>query len=554
MKLRKILARGVALAACVAMLSTNVFAASELTLSAAGESGKLKVTISGAVDGQVTFLAVNENTTLSNSTAAADMQYIAQEAKATAADTVISFAQRAGGTSKVDLYAGGEKVTEVASLKGVYVKDSAELTAASKALECESASIPGDNAAWKTFLTGKITVDYAALGATVATPVALSAETAADFSVAAGTAVSDVYPVAVTYKGLAAGTVNVTATSSVSPIVSISATGIPSEAIKVYIAEGETFGDAEAKAEIEDITGFKVVATREDTTTTDVAFNDLTITYASGVATIKYGEFTAPETVAFNVITKAITSSEVVAPAPANVTLNVVEGTTVDTAYVEDKIGTKLSAFSAKYIWNNGDETPVPAGELIYTATKNGETSYTVAITTAKAAFATPVTVAVTINVTPAGAAKTAIKGSVKSSDSTGLVWDFTNGIPVGAVVTAIPYNEESMGNVTGTEEAFTAVSTVVDAEGNFELEVAPGKYTVIVAHTKYAIYAGEIYISRTVLDSNSMQEVTVEANEEKDLGAIALKYTYFGDINQNGTLDRYDYLDFTSEFGSSVN
>ena len=145
------------------------------------------------------------------------------------------------------------------------------------------------------------------------------------------------------------------------------------------------------------------------------------------------------------------------------------------------------------------------------------------------------------------------IKGSVTASDTTGQVEDFSEATPVGAVITAIKHDENAMGNYTGTAEMFDAVSTVVDSRGNFKLEVEPGVYTVIVSHTKYSIYGGEFFVARTILDSNTKKEVTVVESTPVDLGNIELKYTYFGDLNLDGTLNTIDFRTFTQGFGSSI-
>jgi len=145
------------------------------------------------------------------------------------------------------------------------------------------------------------------------------------------------------------------------------------------------------------------------------------------------------------------------------------------------------------------------------------------------------------------------IKGSVTASDTTGQVEDFSEAIPVGAVITAIKHDENAMGNYTGTAEMFDAVSTVVDSRGNFKLEVEPGVYTVIVSHTKYSIYGGEVFVARTILDSNTKREVEIVKGETVNLGNIELKYTYFGDLNLDGALNTTDFRTFTQCFGSSI-
>jgi len=554
MKLRKILARSVAIASCVAMLSTSVFAASELTIATSEDNGKLKVTISGSVNGEVTFLALDEGTTLSDSTSPDKIQYIAQETKSAATDKVITFAQRAGGANKVDLYAGGQNVSEVATTPtSVYVKAVAELV--TTAYESESTLIPTDDDGWKAFLMEKgLTVNYAGIGDTAEAPVALAVANADDFTIAAGAVENNVYPVAVAYKGTQAGTVNVTSIVPASPIVSVAATGIPSEAIDYYINEGEEFTVAIAEAEIADIAGLTVTATHEDTSTSNIDLDDLTYTVsgsgASTVVTLTYGEFPVG-TVPFNVITKAITGVTVENAVPATYQMDVVIGTPVNEAYVEDEIADVVARFSAKYTWNDTTTTDVPAGDITYSVVKVDDDSYTVTISVAKADFATPVTIDVTI--VEVESVATVIKGSVTASDTTGQVEDFSGAVPVGAVITAIKHDENAMGNYTGTAERFDAVSTVVDSRGNFELEVEPGVYTVIISHTKYSIYGGEFFVARTILDSNTKKEVTVVESTPVDLGNIELKYTYFGDLNLDGTLNTIDFRTFTQGFGSSI-
>jgi hypothetical protein len=60
--------------------------------------------------------------------------------------------------------------------------------------------------------------------------------------------------------------------------------------------------------------------------------------------------------------------------------------------------------------------------------------------------------------------------------------------------------------------------------------------------------------ISRTILDENSMQTVSIGAGETKNLNNIALKYTFFGDVNQSGTLNSDDYMLFADRFGEAIN
>lgn len=565
MKMRKILSRAIAIASCVAMLSTSVLAASELTITAGENGGLLKATISGNVSGQVTFLAVDKDATVA-SVADADIQYIAQEEKAQAADTVIQFAQRTGGDNRVDLYAGGMSVTEVAHLKGVYVVNSITANAASVAtVDVTAANVPADNAGWEALLYDKVKVDSVKIGATAPEVITLNASTAADFDVAATQVDEDSYTLNVSYKSTPVSTV---AAEVVANITGITVT--QNSVFDYYIDAGATFDAARAKSAI--IASGKVTAVAStDGEPLPLDLADLTYvvegTGADTKVALSYSGHTAATKVAINVITRKVTGVQTSAGAVrvsfADLGALDIASVTADmvTNYVKNNVA--RANFAPKYTWNDPEKLAeaVPTSNYSYeTAVLTGdgaeEDVYTVVVKAAAAKDdVTAGAVLGNIEVTVTAVTRTLITGSVTVADSTQQVTeDFAGAIPVGAVVTAIKYNAEMMGNYTGTADAFEAVSTVVDASGNFTLEVEPGTYTVIIAHAKYVIIGGELMVSRTVVDANSMKSVTIAEGATENLGAVALKYTYFGDMNLDGTLNGVDFATFKDAFGSSVN
>lgn len=556
MKLRKILARSVAIASCFAMLSTSVFAASELTLTTAKDADKIKTTIAGAVGGQVTFLAVNAGTTLSDTTAPADMQYIDQQTKEAGEDVVISFAKRASGSNTVDLYAGGESVTEVAILNGIAAAEAAAITGTTT-FEVESNAVPATDAEWLAWLQGKVSVSYTELGSTAPTTVTLSAANASDFAVVA-TAGTGSHTIAVTYKGMAAGNVTVTETAPLAPITGITVTGIGG-AIDIFVDSALDEDTAIAKAQEVDIT---VTANRNDSSTTPVTGYTYQWNAADQTVEIVYGEFTAAEKFTFNPIVRAYASVET---STANLRfdledLNVAELTEVTTTVVENAVKALIgtTTFAPEYVWNDSSiaNAAIPSTNFEYATTEGAGTadakSFTVAITLKEAAGNIPAGTSLgSITVTVASAAnRTVITGSVTVADTTGEVTGFGATLPVGAIVTAIKVSDEGNGG-NFTADGYESYADVVDASGNFELEVPAGEYKVYVAHAKYEFFEGDLYISRTIKEEH---DVTIEDGEEVELGALALKYAFFGDTDLDGDVDGDDYANFAPKFGTSIN
>lgn len=559
MKLRKMLASIVAIVACFAMLSTTAFAASELTLTTGKDGDKVKTTISGAVEGQVTFLAVNAGTTISDSTAPADMQYIDQQTKAASADTEISFAKRAGGTDTVDIYAGGTNVTEVAVAYGVAVTESATVTGTT-AFEVENNVVPADDAQWLAWLQGKVSVSYTELGSTTPTTVTLTSSNSADFAVTAS-AEAGVHTIAVTYKGLAAGNVTVTEIVPPAPIVSIAVTGI-GEAIDVYVDSALDEATAIAKAQEVEIT---VNATRDDDTIDPYTEPITGYTYEwneeDQTVEIKYGEHTAPEKFTFTAIVRAYTG---VKTSEGSLNLNIEDlGVTsigeATVALVENAVKTSISTtgFAPEYTWNDPEKanTAVPAENFAYSTVEGASTAelktFAVTVTTKEAAGSVVAGTALgTITVEVSAATATVIKGTVTVADTTGYPLGFGATAPVGAVVTAIRLTEDGNGG-NFAADGYKSFAAATGNGGAFELEVEEGTYQVLVAHAKFEFFEGELYISRTV---KYQEEVTIGDGAEVDLGTINLKYAFFGDTDLDGDVDSDDYAAFARWYNKSVN
>ncbi|MBR2476848.1 MAG: hypothetical protein IKB50_01790 [Clostridia bacterium] len=554
MKLRKILTSAFVLLVCVAMLSTNVLAASVSIATGVDEDGKLKVTLSGDATGQVTFLATDASVALA-SVDGADIQYIDQIDKASS-DRIITFAQRTGGENLVNIYAGGENVTTYASVANVYIVADAEVVDADYVYECAAIAEEFESADLTAFFTANdLVVDYRAVGSLAsadAEQITFSAANADDFDFEIGEPTGSVYPVAVTYKGSAAGSVEVTAVTP-SPVVSIAAE-IPEYDAVVWVEEG-TDADGEVaavEAAAKDV-AIVVTATREDTTTFVVDNDNLTydVNEVEGdlVVTVSYAGFEAPQTLTFEVRERAIESAEVTVNTGVN--MKVPSIADVDAGVVEEYLAENLKAseFAAKYIWNDDAETAIALSALTFTATAGEDNTWNVAVAEEKGLLNA------TIVVTLEEVSLTTITGSVTVQDKTAQVADdFEDAIPVGAVVTAMPYSDETMGNVTNTYDNFSAYATVVDADGNFTLEVDPGHYMVIITHTKYINYYGDIFLSRTVMDDEAVYDVTLDqVGDNYDIGTAELRYAFFGDLNADGTLNGFDSGYYTQNFGLTV-
>lgn len=572
MKLRKILSGAVATVACVAMLSTNVLAAVTVTPGANGN--KLTVEVEG-LTGQTTFLALDAGTSLTAATGD-DIQYIDQ---ADADELNIAFEKRASSDSnKVDLYVGNDDPTVFSPdayevISGVYVAKVAEVVndedIAYEATEVNdfAAKTPAEVTA---FLADKVTVNYNAIGTTDAdTDVILNDEDNASKFVF-GTPVPDgagaKYTISVTYDGIAAGSVTV-AEEDPATITDITIIGIPADAPEVYVENLADFDEDMARAELAKITGLAAQTTLQPQTgdpyTGSIGFDKLGIAVVDGVVSFTYTGITIEETVEFDVI--EIAPETVAGTYSANVNISGDAEAPMDAAAIEEYLVENYASigFDAKYNLNKPNTTEaIPVADLVFEATEpvdgaEDDTAVSTVTVTTSATAAVPSAAVGTINVTINYAAKTVIIGSVTAKDTTGQVTDFASAIPVGAVVTAIKYDDlgyGNMGNYTGTASNFVAAATVVDASGNFELEIAvPGTYKVIVSHTKYEYMWGSVNVSKTILDENTAQDVTIAEGETKDLGSITLRYTYFGDLNFDGRLNGDDSIPYSANFGSTI-
>lgn len=554
MKLRKILASTVAIVACFAMLSTTAFAASELTLTTGKDGDKIKTTIAGAVEGQVTFLAVNAGTALSDTTAPADMQYIDQQTKEAASDVAVSFSKRTGGTDTVDIYAGGSSVTEVAVKYGVAVAEAAAVTGETN-FELPSNEIPADEAEWATWLQGKVSVAYTELGSTEAKTVACTATNGADFT-ATAEAGEGIYTVAVAYKGLAAGTVTATLVAPPSPVTGITVAGATN--IELFVDDELTEDMAvEAAKEV----AITVTSTHEDTSTKTVTGG---YTYvweeATETVAIEYKGFTAAEKFTFTATRRAY-AGVVTSEGTFRTDLEGLGITSIDDAteaLVEPVVKAMIAStgFAPEYTWNDTEKanTAIPADNFAYTTTAGAATSelkiFVVNVATKDAAGSVPAGTALgTITVEVSAASKTIIKGVVTVADTTGDLIGFGATAPVGAVVTAIQLTDDLNGG-NFVADGYKSFAAVTGIGGTFELEVEEGAYKVLVAHAKFEFVEGELYISRTV---KYEEDVTIADGEEIDLGTVNLKYAFFGDTDLDGDVDPDDYATFAARFGTSV-
>lgn len=554
MKLRKILASTVAIVACFAMLSTTAFAASELTLTTGKDGDKIKTTIAGAVEGQVTFLAVNAGTEISDTTAPETMQYIDQQAKTASSDVEISFAKRAGGTATVDIYAGGSSVTEVAVKYGVAAEEDAAITGETT-FELPTNEIPADEAEWATWLQGKVSVAYTELGSTSPTTVACTVANGADFTATAVEGTGE-YTVTVFYKGMEAGTVTATLVAPPSPVNGVIVTGATN--IELFVDDELTEDIAiEAAKEVE----ITVTSTHEDTTTKPVTggYTYVWDETAQTVA-IEYKGFTSDEKFTFTAIKRAYAGVET-SEGTLRFNLETLGVSSIEeatTAIVENAAKALISTtgFAPEYTWNDTTvaNTAVPASNFAYATIAGASTAelkiFTVTVSTKEEAGSVPAgTVLGTITVEVSAATATVIKGAVTVADTTGEVLGFGATTPVGAVVTAVQLDDEFNGG-NFAAAGYKSFAAATDNFGKFELEVEAGDYQVIVAHAKFEFVGGDLYISRTV---KYQEEVSIADGEEVDMGTINLKYAFFGDTDLDGDVDGDDYAAFAPMMGESV-
>lgn len=567
MKLRKILSGAVATVACVAMLSTNVLAAS-VSIAATEDNGKLKVTIGGDAAGQVTFLATDVSADLATATGD-DIQYIDQDEKAADGSWIVTFAKRAGGESIVNLYAGGDGVTEYDS-KTVYV----EATLAvdddyeAPAFTYEESAAEFDANAAAELLDGA-TFSYGAIAATAAAPVTYSTATAANFTI--GTPVVDdddasIYNVPVTYDADPAVATNATASTTVAVEVkapkqatAIEITNAGAAQTYYYDTAASEFTAEKAKELLKDVITVKVTY---DDSSVEEDFDASKLTYTvgdNGLVTVTYGSATATNnTVTVALVQKAITGAS--ATGSKALTYGTRNLATVTADDIKTEVENKLSTLiTVTYTWN--DSRTTTANDLVVgTPVQDGDNELVWTVPVTAPGWAT---FSDTITVTVEEKSAFGIKGNVTVANTTGQIANFESTVPVGAVVTAIPVSTTAMsyvGNVPGVDTFVNAAaySTVVDEDGYYELELEPGDYHVIVSHSLYtwrrmgASY--RFYTMRSIVDADAYQIITI-SDSDVDLinNDVALRYAYYGDMDLNGTLDSGDYGTFKGNFNTTV-
>lgn len=569
MNLRKIFARTIAVASCAAMLSTNVLAAS-VSIGTAEADGKLKVTLSGDATGQVTFLATDTGVELA-AVDGAKIQYIEQDEKTAGVDLNYTFAKRAGATNTdtVNLYSGGENVTDYASKTGVYVVAKADVTTTGEIAytATEANDFNADKVA--ATLNGKVSVSYIGIGKTAAEAETKTYGTDDGFTFGAPVAdgANEKYTIAVSYKGIAAGNVIVAETDP-KAATAVTVTNAGAAQTFYYDSAVSEFDADEAKALLKDVITVKV---DYDDGSSDEAFDTSKLTYTvgeSGAVSVSYSGITAATAITVDLVQKAITGAT--ATGTKAVTLNVRPGTEVTEAAV---IGAVKAAdddeLKISFAWNYDEDVTTTADlasdeDVAYAAVDNEDGTWTVTVTSPKATLADCF-----VTVTVVEASAFGIKGKVTVADTWGITGSttFTDAIPVGAVVTAIPAttgNNTYGGNVMGdTGLGYTAKSAIVDAEGNYELELEPGTYNVFVSHTRYVVWKRtaaitNVSVYRTVLEGNANNvgntAITI-SDSDTDLLThnVALRYAYAGDMNLDGTLNNADFGLFKPNFGIAL-
>lgn len=565
MNLRKFTARTIAVASCAAMLSTNVFAATR-SITPSADNGKLKVTIGGDA-GQTTFLAVDAGTALA-SVSGDKIQYIEQDSKTAESDLIYTFGQRTGGADKVDLYSGGEGVESYASKTGVAVKAIAAVkgleVAYTAAAENDFMTKYGTADTVKTFLADKhVKVDYTAIGSTTADEVEYTADNADDFTFGTPTADSakEIYTVTVKYKDIDAGSITVKETDP-KKAVSIAVTG----------GAGKTFyynnADSEFTAEIAKVLlsyAITVTATYDDGTTGTISGDDVTYEVSGDTVTIKYGDLIADTTITVKLVKRVITGVTINNNNMKTATMTARSADDVTAEDVENFVKNLDGDRYVTYRWNDNTEGYDDLSDLNVTAEKDtsdesGKT-WKATLTSTKYTLPEEAVIIVTIEERTA----LGIKGKVTVDDTWGAEGSaktFTNGIPVGAVVTAIPVttaNNSFSGNVAGTDMGYTAKAAIVDASGNYELELEPGDYNVYVSHTRYVVKRinankTTVEIYRTVLAGNAAQKITVSYSDpDLNTNDVTLRYAYAGDMNLDGTLNNNDFLTFKKNFNATI-
>lgn len=585
MKTRKLFTRAIAIVACLLMFSTNVLAAN-ITLTATEHNGALKATIGGDAEGWVTFYAVESGTQFpaeADASAldafAAKVQYVDQYQKTAAGNIEVVFSPRSGSVEKVDLYALGNGVEQIKVESGVSLVESIALIDAPATEDTYHVFDRDVDTASEQELrdffaaAGNIKIKHYIIGSSDSTAetIVCNEETKALFTFEEDRAMGNKHYMAVAYDGIWAD----------EEIILIE----PDVPTALTFANADTVFDAYYNGDVVELTTEEIInavtnnanginadknvtltATYEDADPAVIALDDnklvLDITAEAGtiydeaythkVQPKLYGVATA-EPLYFNLAKREINGATA-----DDVAMSVFLGTTIDAAFVKANI--PASSLNFKFTWNDLKKVvtdyeltnemtfaqvglPVVNGNTTvytYNATLNGFTAeFDLTITETDMA---------------------SIEGTVKAFDTTGQNANFADAIPVGAVVTAIPYNATAIGNYRGTAESYAPVSTVVDdVTGEFSLDLDPGtKYTLIISHTKYVVknigtVNQEVYVANSILDENTLRVIEPIGENVESLGVINLRYAYMGDIDADGKLDTVEADFIRGQFGSTV-
>ena len=609
MKTRKLFTRAIAVVACLLMFSTNVLAATvsidtgATTVMYDGEERPaLQVTLTAEAGDLVTFLAVDADTDIAdiagNAEKVSKVRAIDQKKADDEGKVVITVPYLDGFAEKLNLYAKSEKdlfeslnsladVRMVASATLVEIPEGDAIPVYEYAITEDTATAPETPENLRNFFAeqGGVKVKYCPVGMTAAeeaavVPIECNNETKDDFEFALGVPTGDIYDIVVTYKGIELGD-KMPLKAPVSPT-------------SIVVENADTVFDAYYDGDAHEPTVEEIVYAITNNVNDINANKNVTITanYESGDPVVMdledlvlnidatggeiYGEpythaielelygVTASAPIYINFVPRTITG------ATANdVTISAFEGTVIDAAYAKGNVPAANLGF--KFTWNDvkkdagHEETTDMTFEQIGEPTTDGEGNKVYVFdVTLNDANGTPRTAR--FNLTVVETTMTSIKGTVKAFDTTGQFViigqndNFANAIPVGAVVTAIPYNATAIGNFRGTTESYMPISTVVnDATGEFTLNVDPNtKYTLIISHTKYIVNNigtenQAVYVANSILDANTLKTIDPIGYDVKNLGTINIRYAFMGDIDSDGKIDNVEAELIRGKFGSTV-
>ncbi|MBQ6998332.1 MAG: S-layer homology domain-containing protein [Clostridia bacterium] len=436
MKLKKILTRAVAIASCVAMLSTNVFAAITTERVLDGGVAKLKVIVTGMPEGWASLLAVDEGTVTNSAWTGAPLDIAniqnAEQADADSNGTVAfnAFGAKTENVEKVDLFVNGKGKTalDIKVATGIYIKETVTLATSSYTY---NAKLPGEfeTADLTAFFAGKgLELEYKEVGKTDVQSITLNSSASAEvknkfnFRLGNKSIVDNKYeyPVTVSYNGTAATqTVKVTEEYP-EPVTDIYVTGVADTARNVAyytddIADYDTADEvaALAKSYIENADNYpnyKVEVTRRgdapDTAAEYLSNDDLayvaevidtnkykvTVKYTNVIpetlGTENFATVSATETFKFTIVKNGIdeavnntvSTPDYAAQIPAkDWPLTVGTDGTVEKIFTEmsDSDFAALNLFNGEFGWNN------PA--ISNTAIKRSDLEFSAAVVSADA-------------------------------------------------------------------------------------------------------------------------------------------------------------------------